>query len=144
MHPNAPHHTGSDQIIAEARCWDDFWRTLRQQDSGSKRGPGFARLTALYLPNSPEYRTQLRHVWLLNEVPESVAAHLNLPRVDEGIDIVAEARSGEFWAVQCKFRGATDHPLNPGRFGSEGWHRGQRDSCSRRRAMEAGNVGQRW
>src|SRR3954463_7082680 len=31
-----------------------------------------------------------------------------------------------------------------GRFGSEGWHRGQRDSCSRRRAMEAGNVGQRW
>src|SRR3954462_3285553 len=33
---------------------------------------------------------------------------------------------------------------NPGRFGSEGWHRGQRDSCSRRRAMEAGNVGQRW
>src|SRR3954452_22576874 len=32
----------------------------------------------------------------------------------------------------------------PGRFGSEGWHRGQCDSCSRRRAMEAGNVGQRW
>src|SRR5215210_3771234 len=36
------------------------------------------------------------------------------------------------------------HRLVPGRFGSEGWHRGQRDSCSRRRAMEAGNVGQRW
>src|SRR4051812_7926341 len=34
--------------------------------------------------------------------------------------------------------------LGSGRFGSEGWHRGQRDSCSRRRAMEAGNVGQRW
>src|SRR3954451_15343578 len=81
MHPNAPHHTGSDQIIAEARCWDDFWRTLRQQDSGSKRGPGFERLTQLYLQTSPEYRTQLRHVWLLNEVPESVSAHLNLPRV---------------------------------------------------------------
>src|SRR3954452_16585300 len=112
MHPNAPHHTGSDQIIAEARCWDDFWRTLRQQDSGSKRGPGFARLTALYLPNSPEYRTQLRNVWLLNEVPESVSAHLNLPRQDEGIDIVAETRSGEFWAVQCKFRSVTEQHLN--------------------------------
>src|SRR3954452_18966240 len=36
------------------------------------------------------------------------------------------------------------HSLKTGRFGSEGWHRGQRDSCSRRRAMEAGNVGQRW
>src|SRR4051812_24173076 len=35
------------------------------------------------------------------------------------------------------------HPVS-GRFGSEGWHRGQRDSCSWRRAMEAGNVGQRW
>src|SRR3954466_5009183 len=112
MRSNAPHHTGSDQIIAEARCWDDFWSALRQLDSGSKRGAAFERLTQLYLQTAPEYRTQLRHVWLLNEVPESVSAHLNLPRVDEGIDIVAETRSGEFWAVQCKFRSATDHPLN--------------------------------
>src|SRR4051794_41775800 len=39
---------------------------------------------------------------------------------------------------------ATRGVWHAGRFGSEGWHRGQRDSCSRRRAMEAGNVGQRW
>src|SRR4051812_50220289 len=40
--------------------------------------------------------------------------------------------------------GRTSSQGAAGRFGSEGWHRGQRDSCSRRRAMEAGNVGQRW
>src|SRR4051794_1910626 len=94
MGPHAPHHTGSDQIIAAARCWDHFWSTfwstLRQLDSGSKRGAAFERLTQLYLQTAPEYRTQLQHVWLLNEVPESISAHLNLPRVDEGIDIIAE------------------------------------------------------
>jgi hypothetical protein len=109
---DASRRTTSDQIIAEARCWDDFWITLRGLDSGSKRGAAFERLTQLYLQTAPEYRTQLRHVWLLNEVPENVAAHLNLPRVDEGIDIVAETRSGEFWAVQCKFRSATEQHLN--------------------------------
>src|SRR4051794_37077225 len=31
-----------------------------------------------------------------------------------------------------------------GRFGSKGWRRSKSDSCSRRRAMETGNVGQRW
>src|SRR3954447_21098457 len=112
MHSNARPWIGSNRIIAEAHCWDDFWSTLRGLDSGSKRGAAFERLTQLYLQTAPEYRAQLRHVWLLSEVPEGVSAHLNLPRVDEGIDIIAENRSGEFWAVQCKFRSATDHPLN--------------------------------
>src|SRR4051812_9493765 len=31
-----------------------------------------------------------------------------------------------------------------GRFGSKGWRRSKGDSCSRRRAMETENVGQRW
>ena len=76
------------------------------------QGAAFERLTQLYLQTAPEYRTQLRHVWLLGEVPESVSVHLNLPRQDEGIDIIAETRSGEFRAVQCKFRSATEQPLN--------------------------------
>jgi predicted helicase len=51
----------------------------------SKRGTPFERLTQLYLQTSPEYVAQLQNVWLLNEVPESVSARLNLPRQDEGM-----------------------------------------------------------
>ncbi len=81
---DAPRRTTSDQIIAEARCWDAFWSTLCRLDR-SKRGTPFERLTQLYLQTSPEYVAQLQNVWLLNEVPESVSARLNLPRQDEGM-----------------------------------------------------------
>src|SRR5215207_6484133 len=111
LHSDASRRSLSDQLIAEARCWDGFWTALHQLDSGG-RGAAFERLTQLYLQTAPEYQTQLRHVWLLKEVPESISAHLNLPRQDEGIDIIAETRPGEFWAVQCKFRSATDQHLN--------------------------------
>jgi hypothetical protein len=94
MHSNAPPWIRSNRLIAEARCWDDFWSALCTLKSGRERGDAFERLTQLYLQTAPEYRTQLRHVWLLNEVPESVSARLNLPRQDEGIDIVAEDVQG--------------------------------------------------
>src|SRR4051794_17209846 len=93
---DASRRTRSDQMIAAARCWDDFWTAARALDSGSDQGAAFERLTQLHLQTAPEYRTQLRHVWLLREVPESVSAYLNLPRPDEGIDLIAKTRSGEF------------------------------------------------
>jgi hypothetical protein len=83
----------TDRLIGESQCWGDFWRALQRLDS-SARDTAFERLTQLYLQTSPEYRTQLQNVWLLNEVPESVSARLNLPRQDEGIDIVAEDVQG--------------------------------------------------
>src|SRR4051812_8717826 len=82
MHETLPRaRTGTswavaDRLIGESQGWADFWSALRQPDSGSKRDAAFERLTQLYLQTAPEYRTQLRHVWLLNEVPESVSAHL--------------------------------------------------------------------
>jgi superfamily II DNA or RNA helicase len=40
-----------------------------------------------------------------------VAKRLRLPDTDKGIDLVAETRDGEFWAVQCKYRQETDRSL---------------------------------
>jgi predicted helicase len=36
---------------------------------------------------------------------------LRLPSLDEGIDLIACTRRGEYWAIQSKFRGASDQPL---------------------------------
>ena len=76
-----------------------------------RRVPAFERLTQLYLQTAPEYQTQLKHVWLLRDVPPAVGRRLNLPSLDEGIDLIACTRHGEYWAIQSKFRTERDQPL---------------------------------
>jgi len=70
----------------------------------------FERITQLYLQTAPEYQAQLNHVWLLREVPPDACRQLRLPSLDEGIDLIACARHGEYWAIQSKFR-ERDQPL---------------------------------
>lgn len=81
--------------------------------TNKSKGDVFERLTQLYLQTGPEYVTKLRHVWWHNqgEVPERIRRKLNLPSPDEGIDLVAETRDGEFWAIQSKFRSNPNDPL---------------------------------
>jgi superfamily II DNA or RNA helicase len=59
------------------------------------RGREFERICKWFLGNAPEYRAQLRHVWLWDEWPGRWAA-------DAGIDLVAETVDGELWAIQAK------------------------------------------
>ena len=59
------------------------------------RGREFERICAWYLQNAPEYRSQVRRVWLWDEWPSRWAA-------DAGIDLVAETVSGGVWAIQAK------------------------------------------
>ena len=61
-------------------------------------GPGggdFERLCKWLLENAPEYRSQLRRVWLWQDWPGRWGG-------DAGIDLVAEDRDGGLWAVQAK------------------------------------------
>ena len=60
-----------------------------------RRGREFERLCRVAVGSAPEYRTQLRHVWLWDEWPGRWAA-------DAGIDLVAEAVDGTVWAIQAK------------------------------------------
>lgn len=75
------------------------------------KGDLFERLTQLYLLTHPEYRTTLKAVWRLEEVPPRLRNKLHLPGPDEGIDLIAETRRGEYWAVQCKYRRAKGRAL---------------------------------
>src|SRR5215467_5639097 len=101
----------SDRFIASCKSWSDFWdRTIKL--SKTQKGGAFERLTQLYLQTEPEYQTELQHVWLLREVPADIGRRLNLPGPDEGIDLVARTRRGEYWAIQAKFRSQRDRPLD--------------------------------
>src|SRR5258707_4791714 len=101
-----------DRLIASCACWSDFWQRTKKLSTDGKRGAAFERLTQLYLQTTPEYRAELRHIWTLREVPPDVCKRLNLPSRDEGIDLIACTRHGEYWAIQSKFRSQRDKPLN--------------------------------
>ncbi len=100
-----------DHFIASCSSWDDFYERTKQLPTKGEKGAAFERLTELYLQTVPEYRTELRHVWRLRDVPPDVRRRLNLPPPDEGIDLIACTRRGEYWAVQAKFRTNRDKPL---------------------------------
>jgi superfamily II DNA or RNA helicase len=100
-----------DRFIASCPSWEDFWQQTRQLSKG-EMGRAFERLVQLYLQTEPEYRTILRQVWTLREVPPDVCKRLDLPSRDEGIDLIACTSHGEYWAIQSKFRSQRDKPLN--------------------------------
>jgi predicted helicase len=100
-----------DRFIASCHCWDDFWEQTKSLASDAEKGAAFERLIQLHLQTTPEYRTELQHVWLLGEVPPDVRRRINLPSRDEGVDLMARTRRGEYWAIQAKFR-RRDQPLN--------------------------------
>jgi predicted helicase len=99
-----------DRYIASCKSWEDFFQRTRQLCEAEK-GRRFERLVQLHLQTAPEYRTTLRHVWTLREVPAQVRKRLALPHLDEGIDLIARTRHGEYWAIQAKFRSQSDKPL---------------------------------
>jgi len=89
------------------------WRTYKdslKNLSNKEKGDSFERLSKHYLTNDPKYATILKHIWLLTEVPQKIHKKLNLPKQDQGIDLICETNDGEFWAVQCKYH--TDETTN--------------------------------
>jgi len=92
-----------DKIIRNAKNWEQFNQSLKSVSSKEK-GDAFERLTQLYLKIHPVYSSKLKKVWLLREVPTQVSSWLNLRSQDQGIDLIAETKSGKYWAVQCKYR----------------------------------------
>ena len=90
----------SDRFIANCNSWNDFWERTKKLPTEGEKGAAFERLTQLYLQTTPEYQTELRHVWKLRDVPPDVRRRLDLPSRDEGIDLIACTRHGQYWAIQ--------------------------------------------
>jgi predicted helicase len=101
----------ADELIAASASWKEFSEHITSLPTDKGKGDVFERLVVLHLMTAPEYRAKLSDVWPLASVPSEIRRQLNLPQRDEGIDLVARTRDGEFWAVQCKFRSERDRPL---------------------------------
>jgi superfamily II DNA or RNA helicase len=60
-----------------------------------RRGHQFERICKWFLQNDPEYKRQLKRVWLWDDWPGRWGR-------DKGIDLIAETFDGKIWAVQSK------------------------------------------
>jgi len=98
------------EAVARCASWGDFVRQLKKK-SDKEKGDLFEHLVRAFLLLDPEYATKLRKVWLLDEVPSALRKKLKLPGNDQGIDLIAETNTGEFWAIQCKYRENTARPI---------------------------------
>ncbi len=77
-----------------------------QSQSEREKGFYFEQLIRCYLQNEASYKDLYRNVWLYADW----AKQQGLNAQDVGIDLVAETRSGEYHAVQCKLY-AADYTL---------------------------------
>ena len=105
-----PRITALLPAITGCASWGEIhakWASFTEKEKGDR----FEDLTQAFLQLSPLYRSQLKSVWRLEEVPPAVRQKLKLPATDKGIDLVAETHKGEFWAIQCKYRQNTDQQL---------------------------------
>ena len=63
------------KIIHNSKSWKDLDRTIKKLIKNKKAklaGSIFEHLTKLFLEVSPEYKTKLSKVYLLNEVPNNL------------------------------------------------------------------------
>jgi superfamily II DNA or RNA helicase len=90
------------------RSLHSSWSTIA---TTTEKGGPFEDLVKHFLALDPRYATHLKHIWLASEVPNAVAKKLGLPPGDDGIDLIAETTTGDYWAVQAKFRSDTARSL---------------------------------
>ena len=70
------------------------------------KGARFERLMQRFLQTDPLYCNRFRNVWQWGEFP----FRNDFSGKDTGIDLVAETREGEYWAIQCKCYAENAHP----------------------------------
>ena len=74
--------------------------SVLQTKTEKEKGDCFELLTKYALKLIPKYKSQLKNVWLNDELPTHEREYLNQAIVDIGTDIIAQTNSGEYWAIQ--------------------------------------------
>ena len=90
-------------LLNNINSWNEFKSSVHGLNTKQK-GDAFELLTKYYLQLDSTYNSIISNLWIHHEVPNPIRKKLNLPPQDMGIDIIAETKAGEYWAVQCKYR----------------------------------------
>lgn len=90
-------------ILERVGNWDQFEKEAASLGNAQK-GQLFEHLVKHYLELDPIYQSKLEKIWLFADVPHDVRQAIGLPPIDQGIDLIAVTRDGEYWAIQAKYR----------------------------------------
>ena len=99
--------TQSIRLTAFDRTGQKQWTWSAVVDSQIK-GDIFEEFSVLYLKHVKGFL----NVWLLKDVPGELLEKLSMKRQDMGIDLICETSSGQFIAVQCKYKKASGFKQN--------------------------------
>ncbi len=108
-----------DEILKAVGSWQDFRRAASALTK-KRKGDLFERLVQFFFELSEEYASQLKAVWLYDEVPSRTKRKLNLPQKDRGVDLLAETFAGDYWTIQAKYRANPAGSMSLGDLGTFG------------------------
>lgn len=91
-----------ENIIYQSLDWQDLKDKIGSL-SNKEKGYIFEVFIKYFLQSHPDYVSTLRRVWLFSELNPKLKKALNIPSNDQGIDLVAETTTGDYWAIQCKY-----------------------------------------
>jgi hypothetical protein len=78
-------------------------RDIKQRDNKRAKGLAWEIFCRDWLLTDGKFV----NVWLLNDMPADLIAQLKLQKMDNGIDLVGQTKTG-YWAIQCKYRKPTN------------------------------------
>ncbi len=90
------------RIISNSSDWQSLRKALSSL-SKKEKGDVFELFIKYFLQSHPDYASTLKQVWLFSELTPKKKQELKIPSNDQGIDLVAQTTSGDYWAIQCKY-----------------------------------------
>jgi predicted helicase len=110
LHPKAKEFAKSG-LFAGVKSFADLEKRIAAIPENKGKGDAFEQFVKAFLLLDPEYATKISDVWIHHEVPSAIRKKLHLPDSDQGIDLIAKTKEGEFWAIQCKYRTDSTRPI---------------------------------
>jgi predicted helicase len=98
-------------LFAGVKSFADLEKRIAAIPENKGKGDAFEQFVKAFLLLDPEYASKISDVWIHHEVPSAIRKKLHLPDSDQGIDLIAKTKDGEFWAVQCKYRAESARPI---------------------------------
>ena len=99
-------------IITQSNKFIDVCGELNKIKDNKLRGTYFEWFAKLVLQYDPRYSNFVKKCMLLEELPEKLRTHLEIPVNDIGIDLIIETHSNTYFAVQVKYRKNIDCVIN--------------------------------
>lgn len=91
---------------------DDIITELQGIGDNKLKGTLFERFALEFLRCEQCWHETVEDVWLINDLPLSEQNYLNITNRDNGVDMIMKMASGEYIAVQVKFRSNLARALN--------------------------------